>query len=1153
MRNFKRFLALTLSIVMLCGMVTMSANAATAGDYTDAASRLAAVGILKGDQNGNLMLNNEVKRWHTALFFMQIMTGITDAASLNSVKESAIFTDVPEYGTAIDQAYGFGVVRGRGNGIYGYNDNIIYQDMLVMAVRALGYETAEMNYPYGHILAAEKLGLTDNMAPELQYTDALTRGETAQIMWNTLITEIAYVDPVSEKIIYPDEDIPTASIFDKTITRETYLERSKFSQGTLYAVITDYKEGALSADPNIALVDYYYNDKAGLTHTRSDVEINAKDLGISDFTDKASFLNLPVTLYIDCDAADFASDYDVDAESSEAKIVLADFTEFTNLQNLADAGQIKYYPADDGKADYFVLGGQKYSSDKYLFDTRIFTEEGWVADEDLMKKNFLYSSKDGYIGNNSYGEINYAVVTDETSDQTLDTLLILYMPYSFGQYALRSIIYQPISAALDIVTIASYEKSPGEYKNMDGIYTNFVEYTLGENAVMVDEDTQTVSEKQGKTSMEVIITGEEVNSGDFVFYNYNKVDNILTIGLSCGPMQSARLTSYGTTKETVKIGGTSHTYGFPGAFASDIPTFEEIDFRSTYIDALEAGKDNAVYLTVGGNVVFVSPLVEDIEVNHSYLIISTYPERMADLLGISVSAYEKKLTKISVGGNDYNLYVEDGLVKVAILDTTSGEWYLTAITDVEIGDYDIAEDEFASKENLAAHVAGYTAFADYTKADALAAALPTLFEGIVVSRGVSADGYAIASIVDDAIDYGTTTTGLSFSDLKSVTNKLRATKDTSVTEARKTLKDSSVIVIVDNDGNVGVRKGIQTTKNNAFANSARVYTATNTLIVMKLTEKVTDDYTYSGLYVYENSADRPSKTNNTAGLPDGINPITVYEWEKASSAAGDETYYIATKDSSFTLEKNDDDTYTIILENLFDVKDFVKVASVETIVETETEATALENVFTPGVALHKDSKGNITASDAELDVVLAMAADLSSTTDEEFHRATVTAFDDEFSIASILKEKTSDNVVAETNTVEAVNSVDIVLATINLSSADSEDYDFSHMALVREYDKNATDAYLKGVSSVKYDADTRYYLYTVGNVDDTASATAPASGKFNNYIINTLGQKLLVPSVDDDYFENAVEVKVEIAACGQFDDSTGELTIYMLKLVKDYE
>ncbi|MBR5538765.1 MAG: hypothetical protein IKU61_02580, partial [Clostridia bacterium] len=226
MRNFKRFLALVLAMLMLSSMMIFSTGAAEVGDYTEAAKRLSAVGILKGDGAGNLMLNAPVKRWQTALFFVQVLTGETDATDLNSVKTSIHFTDVVEYGVAIDQAYGFGIVKGRGDGLYGYNDNIIYQDMLVMAVRALGYETKDMSYPYGHILAAEKLGLTNNM-DIVDFKKPLTRGETAQIIWNTLITDIAAKDPVTDKILYPNDTDGVGTLLGIHVPRENFLERSK--------------------------------------------------------------------------------------------------------------------------------------------------------------------------------------------------------------------------------------------------------------------------------------------------------------------------------------------------------------------------------------------------------------------------------------------------------------------------------------------------------------------------------------------------------------------------------------------------------------------------------------------------------------------------------------------------------------------------------------------------------------------------------------------------------------------------------------------------------------------------------------------------------------------------------------------------------------
>ena len=73
-----------------------------------------------------------------------------------------------------------------------------------MAVRALGYETADMSYPYGYILAAQKLGLTENV-DLVNYKAALNRGETAQIIWDMLDTEVAVIDPLTDKVLYPTE------------------------------------------------------------------------------------------------------------------------------------------------------------------------------------------------------------------------------------------------------------------------------------------------------------------------------------------------------------------------------------------------------------------------------------------------------------------------------------------------------------------------------------------------------------------------------------------------------------------------------------------------------------------------------------------------------------------------------------------------------------------------------------------------------------------------------------------------------------------------------------------------------------------------------------------------------------------------------------
>ena len=226
MRNLKKFLALVLAMLMVLSTAVITTGAASSdADYTDAANHLAALKILKGDENGNLNLDNGVTRWQAALFFVQALTGKTDASTWNADK-SAYFTDVPEYGTAIDYAYGINLIVGRGNGVYGYSDAITYQDMLVMAVRALGYETDNMVYPSGYTIAAQKLGLTENIDVTVNFKDTLTRGETAQIIWDMLQTEVAITDPLSGNIVYPNETSSLELILSATQGEAVKIERT---------------------------------------------------------------------------------------------------------------------------------------------------------------------------------------------------------------------------------------------------------------------------------------------------------------------------------------------------------------------------------------------------------------------------------------------------------------------------------------------------------------------------------------------------------------------------------------------------------------------------------------------------------------------------------------------------------------------------------------------------------------------------------------------------------------------------------------------------------------------------------------------------------------------------------------------------------------
>lgn len=357
----------------------------------NAVDNLVALNILKGDKNGDLMLDKNVSRYQAALLFAQTISGETETKIWDNQKTSINFKDVKSYGTAIDYAYGMKIIAGRGNGIFGPDDPITYQDMLVMAVRALGYESEATGYPYGYILVAQKLGLTKNLSIA-DYKKALTRAETAQIIWDMLNTEISVNDPLTDKILYPGEMGLTHSITGKPITRKTLIEQSGFVSDSFDFVIK-----------KVSTID----DELYLTLDNG-LEVKASDFNIDEDTPKISYLGLGGKAYINCEFKDFK-------EGSTVIVRFNTYQSFTNFDKEADLKNNKY---------------KNYTINYYTFD-----KNGWTAT----------NNPNTIVGNYQY-----------RIDEENKTIDILYTPINFGQYVERELHYSPTNKKETFILIGTF-------------------------------------------------------------------------------------------------------------------------------------------------------------------------------------------------------------------------------------------------------------------------------------------------------------------------------------------------------------------------------------------------------------------------------------------------------------------------------------------------------------------------------------------------------------------------------------------------------------------------------------------------------------------------------------------------------------------------
>ena len=1077
MRNLKKFLALVLATMMLLSVAVISVNAADA-DYTDAANHLAALQVMKGNENGDLMLENGVTRYQAALFFVQALTGETDTAVWNADKKSTVFTDVPEYGTAIDHANGIGIVKGRGNGIFGYNDAIIYQDMLVMAVRALGYATDDMAYPYGYILAAQKLGLTENVA-NVNYKAALTRGETAQIIWDMLQTEVAAVDPLTDKILYPGETGLTDAILgangQPVEERVTLLEDSGLAGAKLEGVIVDFAEADEDDEDSFDVVVVEIDG--------TEYDLAAADFGVTADTRKVDYMGLPVEIFVSVDADEFTQEaYD----DEDATVVFATFPVYTAVLNLAD-GNVKYVASETEGKSYYSFGGTKFTEAKYTVDVYAFVDGAWTEVEVDLSDIFAYDSKEGYAeGVNAYANIAYRVVDVEDSD--VDLVEVLYTPFTFGQYNVREI------NGTKYTVVAEYTATPAE--NLDEETTNFVEYLvdkIGTASAKVTSSTKSISNTKGEAAATVVVEGAAVEAGDFMFYAYNGTDNVLTVAANAGKFETGRLTAQNSTKETVKISGTNYEVGFVGFTADWAATFNT-DTNKGYIANLEAGKDNVKYLAVNGNVVYMEACSETTnDSKFDFAIVTTDVEIMADLLDMSETKYENALVE--------GLYIEDGAVKVAMMDKATGEWVLVSVDTYAEGW--VAEDEEFENEYDVATEVKYTDLIgdDYKNAEAVADFAALVAGGLVAVIEENDGVYTVAANEADFFVYGDGEDGILFSDNSAKTNAITADND--VDAARVTLDDESVIIVVGATG-IGSRVGVQAAEN-SVAVEGYFLAASADLIVF-----VTADTT-----------------------------VDVADWADAKAANSDENWYITTVTTGVEVEagETEDDPYIVTITDVYDMKAEAIVDSIQT--EIEDLATLLE-VEGAGVVLFKNASDEVSVVDIESEAdFYEIIIEVANDNEDELEYTT---------IAETLKFIDAETMVIDdvVTKAEAVD-VNVKVVTLDLTGFDTDDYDFDGVVSTKEWDDDTdTDNdYNVGDVTVTYGEGEKTVWEYALDMDLVAEITEPTEGVFDQYVIDT-DDNIYVPAADSDDYEDALKANVDLYVVYNYEDGVVNMVVYKL-------
>jgi len=191
--KFRRLLA----GLLIGGMLTCPALAVSSfpdvdenAEYAEAVEYLKGTGIMEGDDKGNFNPNSTVTRGQMAAIVCRML-----GEEENLAKDGNLFSDVPSAHWAnayIARAATLGIINGYGDGKFGPDDNVTYEQTVTMIVRAVGFvqEAQEAGgYPDGFLfVASDNNWLEGVMAKKGEF---LSRADIATILYNYFMNSAA--------------------------------------------------------------------------------------------------------------------------------------------------------------------------------------------------------------------------------------------------------------------------------------------------------------------------------------------------------------------------------------------------------------------------------------------------------------------------------------------------------------------------------------------------------------------------------------------------------------------------------------------------------------------------------------------------------------------------------------------------------------------------------------------------------------------------------------------------------------------------------------------------------------------------------------------------------------------------------------------------
>ena len=255
----KRILSL---LTALCLALSLAAPSALAADEDTMLETVRVLGILSGDENGNLNLSASVTRAE----FVKMMTAASTYKDSVGSSTASLFTDVKSGHWAVGYiklAVEQGWVTGYVGGSFRPDNTITLEEACTALLRLLGYDSSSLagSFPDAQLSKARAVGLLDDLSAVQGQT--LTRQDCVTLFYNLLTAEnsagTVYGATLGYTITNGEVDYATLVTND---TKGPYVS----SGGTIDLPfgtenVTVYRDGSRSDLSTLQAYDvYYYNE-----------------------------------------------------------------------------------------------------------------------------------------------------------------------------------------------------------------------------------------------------------------------------------------------------------------------------------------------------------------------------------------------------------------------------------------------------------------------------------------------------------------------------------------------------------------------------------------------------------------------------------------------------------------------------------------------------------------------------------------------------------------------------------------------------------------------------------------------------------------------------------------------------------------------------